>query len=92
MSANILQPFRTTRDDLTFQFLGLPTVLRATADTTSGAFGLIEHPMMPPGFASPYHVHHREDESFYVLQGHVAFVCDGKWLTAARATSCSVLA
>jgi quercetin dioxygenase-like cupin family protein len=39
--------------------------------------------MMPPGFASPYHVHHREDESFYVLQGHVAFVCDGKWLTAA---------
>jgi quercetin dioxygenase-like cupin family protein len=38
--------------------------------------------MLPPGFASPYHVHHREDESFYVLQGRVAFVCDGKWLTA----------
>jgi mannose-6-phosphate isomerase-like protein (cupin superfamily) len=83
MSADILQPYRNTRDDLIFQFLGLPTLLRATADATSGAFGLIEHPMMPPGFASPYHVHHREDESFYVLQGHVAFVCDGKWLTAA---------
>ena len=38
--------------------------------------------MLPPGFASPYHVHHREDESFYALQGQVAFVCDGKWLTA----------
>jgi len=80
--ANNLQPYRDTRDDLPFQFLGVPTLLRATADTTNGAFGLIEHPMMPPGFGSPYHVHHREDESFYVLQGRVAFVCDGKWLTA----------
>ena len=80
--ANNPQAYRNTRDDLPFQFLGVPTLLRATADTTNGAFGLIEHPMLPPGFASPYHVHHREDESFYVLQGRVAFVCDGKWLTA----------
>ena len=76
------QAYRNTRDDQPFQFLGVTTLLRATADTTNGAFGLIEHPMLPPGFESPYHVHHREDESFYVLQGHVAFVCDGKWLTA----------
>ena len=88
MIANNLQPNPNTRDDLPFQFLGVPTLLRATADTTNGAFGLIEHPMLPPGFGSPYHVHHREDESFYVLQGRVAFVCDGKWLTADRATSC----
>jgi mannose-6-phosphate isomerase-like protein (cupin superfamily) len=77
-----LQPYRNTRDDRPFQFLGLQTLLRATVEMTNGAFGLIEHPTLPPGFASPYHVHHREDESFYVLQGHVAFVCDGKWLTA----------
>jgi mannose-6-phosphate isomerase-like protein (cupin superfamily) len=82
VTANNLQPYRNTRDDLPFQFLGVPTLLRATAGTTNGAFGLIEHPMMPPGFGSPYHVHHREDEWFYVLQGRVAFVCDGKWLTA----------
>ena len=37
---------------------------------------------MPPGFASPYHMHHREDEAFYVLEGEIAFVCDGKWLQA----------
>jgi mannose-6-phosphate isomerase-like protein (cupin superfamily) len=80
--AHNLQPYRNTRDDLPFQFLGAPTLLRATAETTNGAFGLIEHSMMPPGFGSPYHVHRREDESFYVIQGHVAFVCDGKWLTA----------
>jgi quercetin dioxygenase-like cupin family protein len=82
MIANTLQPYRNTRDDQPFQFLGLPTLLRATAETTNGAFGLIDHTTMPPGSGSPYHVHHREDESFYVLQGRVAFVSDGKWLTA----------
>ena len=38
--------------------------------------------MIPPGFASPYHVHHLEDEAFYVLEGEIAFVCDGKWIKA----------
>jgi steroid delta-isomerase-like uncharacterized protein len=37
---------------------------------------------MPVGFASPYHTHHREDESFYVLEGELAFVCGGNWLKA----------
>jgi mannose-6-phosphate isomerase-like protein (cupin superfamily) len=72
--ANSPQAYQNTSDDLPFQFLGVTTLLRATADSTNGAFGLIEHPMLPPGFESPYHVHHREDESFYVLQGRVAFV------------------
>ncbi|MEI9979894.1 MAG: ester cyclase [Edaphobacter sp.] len=39
----------------------------------------MEHWSMPPGFASPYHTHHREDEAFYILEGEMAFVCDGKW-------------
>ena len=38
--------------------------------------------MIPPGWASPYHVHHLEDEAFYILEGEVAFVCDGKWIKA----------
>ena len=68
-----------TREDSAFRFLGLPTVMRSTAETTNGAFGLLEHLSMPPGFASPYHTHHREDEAFYVLAGELAFVSDGKW-------------
>lgn len=71
-----------TRENSPIRFLGLPTLLRATGETTNEAFGLIEHWMVPPGFASPYHTHHREDEAFYVLEGEVAFVCDGKWLRA----------
>jgi quercetin dioxygenase-like cupin family protein len=71
-----------TRDDVPVLFLGIPTLIKATAETTNGAFGLIEHLSMPPGFASPYHRHHLEDEAFYVLEGEVAFVCDGKWMNA----------
>jgi quercetin dioxygenase-like cupin family protein len=42
----------------------------------------MEHWSMPPGFASPYHTHHLEDEAFYVLEGEIAFVCDGQWIQA----------
>lgn len=73
------QAFVNTREGDAFRFLGIPTVMRATGETTNGGFGLVEHLEMPVGFASPYHTHHREDEAFYVLEGEVAFVCDGKW-------------
>jgi quercetin dioxygenase-like cupin family protein len=83
VTSHDLQPFLNTRDDGPFAFLGLPTVMRATGPTTNGAFGLLEHLMVPPGFASPYHTHAREDEAFYVLEGEVAFICAGRWMIAA---------
>src|SRR5579872_1703520 len=76
---SIATPAINLKGDAAFRFLGLPTQVRASAETTNGAFGLAEHWEMPPGFASPYHTHHREDESFYILQGQIAFVIDGKW-------------
>jgi steroid delta-isomerase-like uncharacterized protein len=78
--------YANTREDAAFRFLGIPTLMRATAQTTNGAFGLMEHWAMPSGFASPYHTHHREDESFYVLEGEIAFVRGGKWLKAGPGT------
>lgn len=72
-------PMINFRGDQAFQFLGVPTQVRAGAEATGGAFALVEHWEMSPGFASPYHTHHREDESFYILQGEVAFVIDGNW-------------
>jgi ketosteroid isomerase-like protein/quercetin dioxygenase-like cupin family protein len=74
-----------TADEPPIFFLGLPTLLRASGQTTNGAFGLVEQ-VMPPGFESPYHTHHLEDEAFYVLEGDVAFVCDGKWTIAGAGT------
>ena len=80
------QPYLKTRHDVDFQFFGSPTVLHASGETTDGRFCLMEHATMPPGLASPYHRHHNEDEAFYVLEGHVRFVCDGRWLDAGPGT------
>ena len=80
------QPYLNTREDAAFRFLGIPTLMRSTGETTKGAFGLMEHWSMPPGFASPYHKHHLEDEAFYVLEGELAVVVDGKWLNAGPGT------
>src|SRR5215475_948968 len=76
------QPYLNTRDDTGYRFMGVPTLTRATGETTKGAFGMVEHWDMPVGFDSPYHTHHREDESFYVLEGNVALVFNGEWLKA----------
>ena len=78
--------YSNTRGDAAFRFLGVPSLVRATAETTNGAFGLIEHWEMPAGFATPYHTHHREDESFYVLEGEMAFICGGTWLKGGPGT------
>ena len=82
MTATEQTPYLNTSLDGAFRFLGIPTVMRSTAKTTNGAFALLEHWEMPVGFASPYHTHHREDESFYVLEGELAFVCGGEWRKA----------
>ena len=37
---------------------------------------------MPMGLASPYHVHRNEDEAFYVVEGELAVVVNGEWLSA----------
>ncbi|HEY3838762.1 MAG TPA: ester cyclase [Bryobacteraceae bacterium] len=79
-------PYLNTREDSAFRFLGIPTLMRATGETTNGSFALLEQWEVPPGFGSPYHTHHHEDESFYVLEGQIAFVVDGKWSKAGPGT------
>ena len=45
-------------------------VLKATSDQTAGRFAAMEL-LAPKGFASPLHIHRREDEFFVVLSGEV---------------------
>jgi mannose-6-phosphate isomerase-like protein (cupin superfamily) len=80
------RPFENTREAGVFRFLGVPSVVRSTSETTNGALGLVEQWEMPVGFASPYHTHHREDESFYVLEGEMLFVRRGEWVKAGPGT------
>ncbi|QEH38128.1 Quercetin 2,3-dioxygenase [Aquisphaera giovannonii] len=49
---------------------------------TDGAFALIEA-TIPPGGGSPPHIHSREDEAFYLLEGQVDFHADGRTYPAA---------
>ena len=59
----------TTLDDApAYWFLNNLHILLAKSQSTGGAYSLIHLTATPP-FATPYHLHHAEDESFYVLDG-----------------------
>ena len=45
--------------------------MKARAADTGGSLGLVEASLYG-GFGPPLHVHHREDEAFYVIEGRSA--------------------
>ena len=77
-----IQPFLIGKEEgQAIWFLGSLTFVKASSESTGGSLGLVEQ-IIPAGFASPYHVHHNEDESFYLIEGEATFICDGKKVTA----------
>jgi quercetin dioxygenase-like cupin family protein len=63
-------------------FLGCLATIKASAETTAGRVAAIEH-LAPRGSGSPLHVHHSEDEWFYVTEGELTFWVGGQVITAA---------
>jgi mannose-6-phosphate isomerase-like protein (cupin superfamily) len=61
--------------------LGELVTCKTRSEQTGGAYSLFEVSMHPGGGPLP-HIHHREDESFYVLQGEFEFVVDDSALRA----------
>ncbi len=55
-------------------------LVRASADTTGGAYTLFEE--VPPLVDTPLHVHENEDELFFVLEGDHVFQVGDEELTA----------
>src|SRR5918995_6035775 len=53
-------------------WIGMLATIKATAEQTGGQYTLVEI-LAPEGFASPLHVHHFEDEAFYILEGEMTF-------------------
>ena len=47
--------------------------IKARAEDTGGALGLVEATFHRAGFGPPLHVHSREDEAFYLLEGQIRF-------------------
>ncbi|HET7457951.1 MAG TPA: quercetin 2,3-dioxygenase [Gemmatimonadaceae bacterium] len=62
-------------------FLGNLMVVKATAQSTNGAYGLLES-LVPAGSSPPMHVHHREDEAFWILEGAITVRCGDETLRA----------
>jgi quercetin dioxygenase-like cupin family protein len=56
-------------------------VIKATAADTGGQMTIVEV-TEPPGAEAPLHVHHREDEGFWVLEGNVTFDVGGTTIEA----------
>jgi quercetin dioxygenase-like cupin family protein len=61
-----------------FGVLGL---IKATSETTGGRVAVIEH-LAPRGAGAPLHVHHREDEWFYIVAGSMTFWVGGTVIEA----------
>jgi quercetin dioxygenase-like cupin family protein len=62
-------------------FLGVLATIKATAESTNGRVAVIEH-LAPRGSGSPLHVHHNEDEWFYVTEGELTFWVGGRTIVA----------
>ena len=62
-------------------FLGALATVKSSAETTGGRVAVIEH-LAPRGSGSPLHVHHHEDEWFYVLEGELTIWVAGRTVVA----------
>jgi quercetin dioxygenase-like cupin family protein len=72
-NAQTLKPVavRSDEGEARWWFGGL-AVLKATAADTGGQMTILEI-TEPPGLEAPLHVHHRDDEGFWILEGDVTF-------------------
>ena len=71
--SELLDPIAVRQDEgeARWWFAAL-AVIKATAADTGGQMTIIEM-TEPPGAEAPLHVHHREDEAFWILEGSVTF-------------------
>jgi mannose-6-phosphate isomerase-like protein (cupin superfamily) len=61
-------------------WLGGLAVIKATGKETGGHYTLVE--VLEPEGEAPLHVHHREDEGFWVLEGELTFQIGDKTIEA----------
>jgi len=53
----------------------------ATGNDTNGKYAMWEA-IVPPGGGPPPHVHSREEEGFYILEGEITFTVNGEKIVA----------
>jgi mannose-6-phosphate isomerase-like protein (cupin superfamily) len=64
---------------------GEMVMCKITSYQTGGAYSLFEVATQS-GSGPPPHIHHREDEAFYVLEGEYEFLVEGRTISAGAAS------
>ena len=81
-TARTVSPIALRQDEgESLWFLGVLATIKASSETTDGRVAVIEH-LAPQGAGSPLHVHHNEDEWFYVIEGELTFWVGGQVIVA----------
>jgi quercetin dioxygenase-like cupin family protein len=69
----LLSPLAVSSDEGEARWwFGTLAVIKTTASETGGNLTIIDV-TNPPGFEAPLHVHHRDDEGFWILEGEATF-------------------
>jgi len=76
---------RTPGEGRTIAVVGDVYRFLATGADTNGRYALWEAVVLPGG-GPPPHVHSREEEGFYVLEGEITFTVDGERVVATAGT------
>ena len=79
-----MKPIHTPADEgEKVNVLGIPMLIRVHGRDTGGVVSVVESHDVPGG-GPPSHIHHREDETFQILEGEYEFAVAGQTLTARK--------
>lgn len=76
---------RTSAEGRTIAVVGDVYRFLATGDETDGKYAMFEA-FVGPGGGPPPHIHSREEESFYVLEGEITFTVGDQQIVARAGT------
>ncbi len=66
--------------------LGISMLIRIHGRDTGGVLSVVESHDVPGG-GPPPHIHHREDETFQILEGEYEFTVGGQTISASQGTT-----
>jgi quercetin dioxygenase-like cupin family protein len=81
MSSASLPVLRKPTEGRTLAVVGDVYRFLATGEDTNGKYALWEA-LVPPGGGPPPHVHSREEEGFYILEGEITLTVNGERVVA----------
>jgi len=77
-----MNPIHTAPNEgIQVNLIGIPSTIRLHGRDSGGAISVIELRDQPGGGA-PMHLHHREDETFYIVEGEYEFICGDQTFVA----------